>query len=84
MARLNRYLTKVRDAQTANTVATRLKARCEALLIAPGMGVPYSRLPGIRKINEGPYKIFYRVTETEIVVLRLWDGRHGTEPKLPV
>lgn len=44
------------------------------------MGAPYGRKPGIRKINEGPYKIFYRVTENEITILRLWDGRRGAEP----
>jgi plasmid stabilization system protein ParE len=83
IARLTRYITEARNAQIANEVAIRLKARCEALLFAPRMGAPYSRLPGIRKINEGPYKIFYRVTEGQIVILRLWDGRRGTEPKLP-
>ncbi len=47
------------------------------------MGKPYGRKSGIRKINEGPDKIFYRVTDSEIIILRLWDGRRGTEPYLP-
>jgi plasmid stabilization system protein ParE len=83
IVRLTRYISDARDPQTATAVTIRLKARCEALLFAPRMGAPYSRLPGIRKINEGPYKIFYRVTEDQVIILRLWDGRRGTEPKLP-
>ena len=83
IARLTDYLTRVAGEQTANAFAIRLKARCEGLPRAPGKGAPYGRKPDVRKINEGPYKIFYRVTETEIVILRLWDGRRGSEPYLP-
>lgn len=81
--RLVDYITEAADTDTALRLSDRLFSRCEALIRAPGMGTPYKRRPGIRKINEGPYKIFYRVTETEVIILRLWDGRQGTEPNLP-
>ena len=35
---------------------------------------------GIRKLNEGTYKIFYRTTPTYVVILRIWDGRRGHDP----
>jgi plasmid stabilization system protein ParE len=83
IARLTGYLTKAAGEQTANAFAIRLKTRCEGLPHAPGKGTPYGRRQDVCKINEGPYKIFYRVTDSEIVILRLWDGRRGTEPYLP-
>jgi plasmid stabilization system protein ParE len=76
-------LAKLTDSDTAERFSDRLLSRCEALLRAPGMGAPYGRKPGIRKINEGSYKIFYRVTESEVIILRLWDGRRGNDPYLP-
>jgi len=66
---------------TAERFGNRILKHCEKLRSAPRMGTPYARRRGIRKINEGPYKIFYRVTGTEIFVLRIWDGRRGTEPR---
>lgn len=77
------YIALEADRAAALRYVDRLQRRCEALLPTPGKGMPYGRKPGIRKINEGAYKIDYRVTEAEIIILRLWDGRRGTEPKLP-
>jgi len=74
------YIAEAADIGMAQRLSNRLLSRCEALLPAPGMSAPYGRKPGIRKINEGPYKIFYRVTEAEIIILRLWDGRRGADP----
>jgi plasmid stabilization system protein ParE len=80
LAKIIRYIAEKADLSTAERYNLRIDQGCESLLDALGMGAPYGRKPGIRKINEGPYKIFYRVTESEIIILRLWDGRRGTEP----
>jgi plasmid stabilization system protein ParE len=68
------------DFIVAQRFAQRLLDRCRDLLEAPGMGAPYERRPGVRKLNEGAYKIFYRATESKVIVLRIWDGRRGNEP----
>jgi len=46
------------------------------------MGAPYLDRVGIRKINEGAYKILYHATKTHVVILRIWDGRRGHDPHL--
>jgi plasmid stabilization system protein ParE len=69
------------DFVVAQRFGQRLLDRCEDLLKAPGMGAPYHQRQGIRKINEGAYKIFYQITETQVVILRIWDGRRSSDPK---
>lgn len=70
------------DFVVAERFGLRLLDCCESLLSAPHKGTPYRPRPGIRKLNEGAYKIFYRVTATKIVILRIWDGRRAHDPKL--
>ena len=77
------YIFQAADAQTAGNVVLRLRQRCETLINAPGSGAPYLPKAGVRKVIEGPYKIFYRVTDAHVIILRIWDGRRGTEPGLP-
>jgi plasmid stabilization system protein ParE len=36
----------------------------------------------VRKLLEGPYQIYYEVEEGGIVILRIWDGRRGSELRL--
>ncbi len=76
------YIAEASDEITAERFGNRIFKRCEALRLAPRAGAPYSRRRGIRKINESPYKIFYRVTEKEVIILRIWDGRRGIDPHL--
>jgi plasmid stabilization system protein ParE len=66
----------------AQRFGQRLLDCCESLIPAPGKGTPYGPRPGIRKLNEGAYKIFYQVTKAHVVILRIWDGRRGRDPKL--
>jgi plasmid stabilization system protein ParE len=68
------------DFVVAGRFGQRLLDRCESLLTAPGKGTPYRPRPAIRKLNEGAYKIFYKVTKTHVVILRVWDGRRGHNP----
>jgi plasmid stabilization system protein ParE len=68
------------DFVVAERFGQRLLDRCESLLPAPGKGMPYRPRPGIRKLNEGAYKLFYQVTKTHVVILRFWDGRRGRDP----
>jgi plasmid stabilization system protein ParE len=70
------------DLIVAERFAQRILARCNDLVLAPGMGSPYGQREGVRKINEGAYKILYRATPSKIIVLRIWDGRRGTNPRL--
>jgi plasmid stabilization system protein ParE len=71
-----------RDSLVAERFARRLLDRCGELIVAPKMGSPYLERADIRKINEGAYKILYQVTKTHVVVLRIWDGRRGKDPRL--
>ncbi len=66
----------------AERLGYRLVTSCESLLAAPHKGTPSDLGPDVRKINEGPYKIIYRVTPRHVIILRIWDGRRGSEPKL--
>jgi plasmid stabilization system protein ParE len=60
----------------------RLMDRCEGLLRAPGSGALAGIEPNVRKIVEGAYKIYYRREADKIVILRIWDGRRGTNPRI--
>lgn len=82
LEKIARYITKQnRDAVVARRFAGRLLERCSELINAPGMGSPYLDRTGFRKINEGAYKILYQVTETHVVILRIWDGRRRRGPR---
>jgi plasmid stabilization system protein ParE len=70
------------DDEIAKRFGERLFAKCEELTRAPGMGSPYRGRPQFRKVNEGPYKIFYRAYPQKVVIFRIWDGRRGSDPKL--
>jgi plasmid stabilization system protein ParE len=70
------------DFVVAQQFAHRLLDRCEDLVKAPGMGIPYRQRSGTRKVNTASYKILYQVTKTHVVILRIWDGRRGHDPKL--
>jgi plasmid stabilization system protein ParE len=75
------YITlRERDRLPADRLMQRIFERCAALARAPGMGSRYVARPGVRKLVEGNYKIFYRADETTIVILRVWDGRRGSGP----
>lgn len=71
-----------RDSLVAARFARRLLDRCAKLIDAPKMGSHYLERVGVRKINEGAYKILYRVTKTHVLILRIWDGRRGHDPYL--
>lgn len=70
------------DFRVARQLGMRLLDRCEGLLATPGMGAPYRPRPGVRKLNEGAYKVFYQVTRTHLIILRIWDGRRAHDPQL--
>jgi len=70
------------DDEIAKKFGERLYAKCAELTKAPGMGSPHRSRPQFRKVIEGPYKIFYRVYPQKIVILRIWDGRRGSDPRV--
>jgi len=54
-----------------------------SLAQTPYKGSRYQTLPGVRKLTQRPFKIFYRVNQTRkaVQVLRFWHSAR-TEPKL--
>jgi plasmid stabilization system protein ParE len=74
--------TQTGESLTAQRFAQRLLDQCARLADIPGMGTPYAPRSGIRKLNVGAHKIFYQVTSTKVIVLRIWDGRRGHDPFL--
>jgi plasmid stabilization system protein ParE len=66
----------------ARRFGDRLIATCENLTRAPGAGAPSKAADDVRKITDGAYKIYYRVTDQDVIILRIWDGRRGSEPRL--
>jgi plasmid stabilization system protein ParE len=63
-------------------VNRKILQRCRVAIDAPGAGVPFPTRDGVRKLLEGPYQIYYEVEEGGIVILRIWDGRRGSELRL--
>jgi plasmid stabilization system protein ParE len=70
------------DYEVARQFGRHLVERRDELRRAPGADSPSALLLGIRKINEGAYKIYYRKEDSKIVILRIWDGRRGRNPRL--
>jgi len=68
------------DFVIAERFGQHLVDRCESLLSAPSKGTPHMPQTRLRKLNDGAYKIFYQITKTHVVILRIWDGRRGRDP----
>jgi plasmid stabilization system protein ParE len=83
LARITGYIARQnKDWTVARRFGRRLVERCIELRNAPGAGAPSAFGPEVRKINEGAYKIYYRVENGRVSILRIWDGRRGIEPRL--
>ena len=76
------YIARHATPEVASRFVFSLEEQCYRLLVAPGMGAPYPGRIGIKKVASGNYKIIYRVMGTTVLVLRVWDGRRGSEPQL--
>jgi plasmid stabilization system protein ParE len=82
-AAIVRFITNQnQDSGVANQVGRKILQRCAVAANAPGAGAPFPGRAGVRKLLEGPYQIYYAVEEGEIVILRIWDGRRGTDPRV--
>jgi len=68
-----------RDAFVAERFARRLLDKFAELVDAPGMGSVYLERRAIRRINEGSYMILYQITDSKVIVLRIWDGRRDAD-----
>ncbi len=64
------------DPQAAGRLGNRLLDQAESLAQFPHRGGPVRRRPGVRKLVQAPYLIFYRVNEPahSVEVLRFWHG----------
>ena len=70
------------DSVAADRFGERLVSRCVELTEAPGSGVATSFGFNVRKIVEGSYQIYYRVQGDDLFILRIWDGRRGSNPRI--
>jgi plasmid stabilization system protein ParE len=70
------------DLIIASRLEQKFAERFTRLARAPGSGAPHHGKLGVRKIVEGPYRIYYRPGESTLVILRIWDGRRGHDPLL--
>lgn len=57
----------------ADRLLNRLYARMDQLSVLPKMGEVVR--PGVRKIVSPPYVVFYRVSRSEVTVLRVVHGK---------
>jgi plasmid stabilization system protein ParE len=73
---------KNNDDFAAERFGQKIVDRCDSIALAPGAGSPLPRFSGVRKVVKGAYKIIYRVEQKKVVILRIWDGRRGTNPRI--
>lgn len=72
------------DPTAAGKLGNRTIDLCEALSFFPERYPRLRRRPTIRRLMVGKhYKVFYRIKRAErlVEVLRLWDGRRGSDPR---
>ncbi|MDZ4655060.1 MAG: type II toxin-antitoxin system RelE/ParE family toxin [Coriobacteriia bacterium] len=73
-----------RDRTAAAALLARLQDTVQHLADFPEMGVALSHedfeliAPGVRFVVEEPYLVFYRVTDTAVVVLRILHSRRDS------
>lgn len=65
-----------RSANAAERLAEQVEQACRVLGANPRMGKDRSKFrPGYLSLTVGDYQLFYRVTDTEVIVLRFIHGR---------
>ncbi len=65
-----------RSATAAERLADQVAAACRLIGANPGMGKDQSNFrPGYRSVTVGDYQLFFRATDTEVIVLRFIHGR---------
>ena len=69
----------------ADRMVQRILARGPQLVTFPDSGrlVPEVGRPEIREVIEGPYRVIYRVTGTQVAVLAVIHGRQGSIGPIP-
>jgi toxin ParE1/3/4 len=70
------------DPAAAGRLGDALLDAALSLSQTPFKGSRYTRLAGIRKLTLAPYKIFYRVNETDkrVEILRFWHSARNEPP----
>jgi plasmid stabilization system protein ParE len=79
LLRIAAYIASEASPEVAARFISNLEEYCRRIVLAPGMGTPYPGRLGVRKVAVENYKIIYRVLETHILILRVWDARRGRE-----
>jgi toxin ParE1/3/4 len=69
----------------AQRMVDRITSRSRQIAQFPTSGpmVAEYQDPGVREVLEGPYRVIYEITETEIHVLAVIHGAHPLPPELP-
>ena len=78
LKRLRQFIAD-KNPQAATRVSQRLRTAIKNLLKQPLMGTKVEEWPNIREIYVDDYIVRYLITETHLIVLRLW---HGKEDRL--
>ena len=75
------YLRRESDAETARRFTSKLNAHLERIARLGHSGVPRDNIrPGLRLATHGRYNIYFRVTDSETIIVRVVhsarDARH--------
>ena len=66
------HLVQVSDLETARRFISKLTARLERIARLGHSGVPRNNLrPGLRLATHGRYNIYFRVTQSETIIVRV-------------
>ncbi len=63
------------DPAAAMRVSLRLRTSLQNLVVHPALGLPVEGLPSVRELVICDYIARYRVSERELMVLRIWHGK---------
>jgi len=81
------YLADQRDIETARRLVAKMRDRATALSQFPLRGAQPRELEGAnragyRQLNEGPYRIIYRIADRRVIIMMIVDGRRDMQTLL--
>ena len=68
-----------KNPEAAERIGHELLDAAQTLVLFPRRGSPVRRRPGMRKLTQRHYLIFYQINESAqwVEVVRIWDGRQN-------
>ena len=83
LVRLREFI-EIKNPMAAQRIAVQIIQGIDKLKLFPMMGIKVTKAPqpeAIRDLFIGPYTIRYLVSESEIIILRLWHGKEADKDK---